>query len=83
MENIETGMGSLLSGIRTSELRVFANSKTGATYILDGKNESMEPLEVKIVNGNLVVNRVDISITALEDREEYTQITPSRLDGGD
>ena len=83
MENIETEVGSLLSGMRTSELRVFASSKTGATYILDGENESMEPLEVKIVNGNLVVNRVDISITALEDREEYTQITPSRLDGGD
>jgi hypothetical protein len=83
MENIETEMGSLLSGIRTSELRVFASSKTGATYILDRENESVEPLEVKIVDGNLLVNRVDISITALEDQEEYTQINPSRLDGGD
>lgn len=83
MENIETEMGSLLSGIRTSELRVFASSKTGATYILDRENESIEPLEVKIVNGNLLVNRVEVSISALEDRNEYDQIIPSRLDGGD
>ena len=84
MENIETERSGLLSGIRTSGLKMFERISDGTTYILDRGEDAPDALEVRSVNGELLVNRVDIQGVVFETSSKYDPIDVTRpRNGGD
>lgn len=83
MENIEIERSGLLSGIRTSGLKIFVNRNNGSTYIFDRGEETPEALEIKVVDGQLFTNRVEFSLADVSERKDYAEITASTGAGGD
>ena len=74
MENIETERSGLLSGIRTSGLKMFERISDGTTYILDRGEDAPDALEVRSVDGELLVNRVDIQSVVFDISDQYDPI---------
>jgi hypothetical protein len=83
MESVEIGRSGLLSGIRTSGLRVFVKRSNGATYVLDKGVETPEALEIKVVDGQLITNRVEFNFANISEREDFSEIVASSGAGGD
>ena len=83
-ENIEIeNRAELLSGIRTSDMKMYAN-KNGVLYILDRGEDAPDALQVKIENGELHVNRIEIVADFFDrDRHQYRPIVSARGSGGD
>jgi hypothetical protein len=84
MENIETERSGLLSGIRTSGLKMFARISDGTTYILDRGEDAPDALEVRSVDGEILVNRVNVQSIVFDNRSRYEPIDVTRpRNGGD
>lgn len=83
MENIEIERSELLSGIRVGGLKVFVKRSDGATYVLDKGVETPEALEIRVVDGQLITNRVEFNFADISERKDYAEITSSWSAGGD
>ena len=84
MENIETERSGLLSGIRTSGLKMFERISDGTTYILDRGEDAPDALEVRSVDGEILVNRVNVQSIVFDNRSRYEPIDVTRpRNGGD